>query len=500
MGVTGSLTDRTWRLLVAGDLRPAADGATTPTTSPSTGAHLADAPAATPADVDVAVRAAEAASREWRTLAPVERAATLRALAVLVRKHRGELAELDAHDCGNPVTAMAGDVDQAAELLERTADWAAALDGTAPRGDADHLHYTVREPFGVVARIVPYNHPVMFAISKLAAPLLAGNGVVLKAPDQAPLSTLRLGELLAEADLVPRGLVSLLSGAGAVVGPAMIAHPLVRRIAFTGSVATGQSVLQTAAGAGIKSVSLELGGKNPMIVLPDADAAAAAAGAVTGMNFHWTGGQSCGSTSRLLVHRSLVDEVVERVVAGAAAVRLGDPLDPATEMGTMVTAAHRDRVLGFVNRALTDGAKLATGGGAPERTGAYIQPTVCTGVDPGSELATTEVFGPVLAVIAYDHLDDAIAIANATPYGLTASIWTRDLSTAHRTVGALEAGYVWVNTVSRHFAGMPFGGVKDSGLGREESVEELHSFTQTKAVTVRLDPRTPPQSSRDPAS
>jgi acyl-CoA reductase-like NAD-dependent aldehyde dehydrogenase len=488
-----SVTDRTWRLLVAGDLRSASGGATTPTTSPSTGRHLADVPAATAADVDAAVRGAEAASREWRTVAPIERAVTLRGLAVLVRENRAELAELDAHDCGNPVTAMAGDVDQAAALLERTADWTSALDGTAPLGDDDHLHYTVREPFGVIARIVPYNHPAMFAVSKLAAPLLAGNGIVLKAPDQAPLSTLRLGELIADAGLFPRGLVALLAGAGSVVGPAIVAHPRVRRIAFTGSVATGQAVLQTAAAAGIKAVSLELGGKNPMIVLPDADLGAASVGAVTGMNFHWTGGQSCGSTSRLLVHRSVVDEVVERIVAGANAVRLGDPLDAETEMGTMVTTAHRDRVLGFIDRALAGGAKLAAGGSVPAPfaggPGAYVPPTVFTGVDAGSELATAEVFGPVLAVIAYENVAEAIDIANATPYGLTASIWTRDLSAAHRTARALEAGYVWVNTASRHFAGLPFGGVKDSGLGREESVEELQSFTQSKAVSVRLDPK-----------
>jgi 2-formylbenzoate dehydrogenase len=485
--------DRSWRLLVAGELSPASDGAIAPTESPSTGARLADVPSATVQDVDRAIRTADEASRAWRTVAPVQRAAALRGLADLVRAHRPELAELDALDCGNPITAMAGDVDQAAELLEHTADWSGALAGAAPAGDDDHVHYTVREPFGVIARIVPYNHPVMFAISKLAAPLLAGNGIVLKAPDQAPLSALRLGELVHGSDLFPAGLVSLLTGAGTVVGPAMVAHPLVRRVAFTGSVATGQAVLRSAAASGIKAVSLELGGKNPMIVLPDADLDAAANGAVLGMNFHWTGGQSCGSTSRLFVHRSVVDEVVERVAAGANAIRVGDPLNPATEMGTMVSATHRDRVLGFIDRARADGAKVAAGGDVPTAfaggPGAYVAPTVFTGVEASSELANTEVFGPVLAVIGYDTVAEAIDLANATPYGLTASVWTRDLSAAHRAVRALDAGYVWVNTASRHFAGLPFGGVKDSGLGREESIEELHSFTQTKCVSIRLDPK-----------
>jgi 2-formylbenzoate dehydrogenase len=277
---------------------------------------------------------------------------------------------------------------------------------------------------------------------------------------------------------------------GSVVGPAMIAHPLVRRIAFTGSVATGQSVLQSAAAAGIKSVSLELGGKNPMIILPDADVAAASAGAVTGMNFHWTGGQSCGSTSRLLVHRSVVDEVVARVVESVHKIRIGDPLDPATEMGSMITPEHRDRVLGFIEQGRAEGLRLAIGGGVPDglSEGAFVAPTVFTGVPPASALAVNEIFGPVLVVTAFDTTEQAIELANGTSYGLTASVWTRDLSAAHRTARALDAGYVWVNTASRHFVGMPFGGVKDSGLGREESVEELHSFTQTKAVTIRLDP------------
>lgn len=484
-------TDRAWRLLVGGRLRPAVDGAVEPATSPSRGTWLADVPSAGPADVDEAVRAADAASRDWRRVPPAQRAGSLRELAAVLRENRAELASLDAQDCGNPVTAMLGDVEQAAELLERTADWSSALAGTAPAGDSDHLHYTVREPFGAVARIVPYNHPLMFAASKLAAPLLAGNGVVIKAPDQTPLSALRLGELIAEMASLPPGLISLLTGRGQVVGAALAAHPLIRRIAFTGSVATGQTVLRTAATAGIKSVTLELGGKNPMIVMPDADPALAAAGAVNGMNFHWTGGQSCGSTSRLFVHRSLIDEVLERIGAGVSGVRVGDPLDPATEMGSMVTGEHRDRVIGFIDRARGEGARLVAGGGRPAGldAGAYVEPTVFADVDPASELATTEVFGPVLSVIGFDGEQEVLDLANASEYGLTASVWTNDLGTAHRMARSLEAGYVWINTASRHFAGLPFGGVKDSGLGREESVEELLSFTQSKAVSVHLNSR-----------
>ncbi len=481
-----------WLMLIDGELRPACDGATYPSRSPATGEVVADVPSAGPADVDVAVRAAQAAFQGWRRVPPRQRAALLRTIAEVLRANRDELAFLDAVDCGNPITAMAGDVDLAAELLDNYADWSLQLGGSTLPGDEDHLHYTVREPYGVVARIVPYNHPLMFAASRLAAPLLAGNTVVLKASDQAPLSALRLGELI--ADVVPAGVVTFLTGAGSVLGPALVSHPGIRRIAFTGSVRTGRSVLQTAAAAGIKSVSLELGGKNPMVILPDADVEAAGAGAVVGMNFHWTGGQSCGSTSRLLVHRDLVDQVVERVVAGAREVRVGDPLDPATEMGAMVTTEHRDKVMGYIGRGLREGLRLATGGRAPAdaalAAGAFVEPTVFVDVPASSALSREEVFGPVLVVTPFDDEAEALRSVNQSELGLTASIWTQDLSRAHRLAREIDAGYVWVNTASRHFVGLPFGGVKDSGLGREESVEELHSFTQSKAITVRLAPTT----------
>jgi 2-formylbenzoate dehydrogenase len=251
--------------------------------------------------------------------------------------------------------------------------------------------------------------------------------------------------------------------------------------------------MQQAARAGIKHVTLELGGKNPMLVLADADVEEAAEGAVRGMNFHWTAGQSCGSTSRLLVDRRLVDAVTEAVVERARSVRIGDPVDPTTEMGCLVSEAHRARVSGFIERGRGEGLRLATGGAEPKgaefAAGSFVEPTVFTGVPPTSLLARDEIFGPVLVVIPFDTEVEAIQMANSTNYGLTASIWTNDFARAHRLARAVEAGYVWINTASRHFAGLPFGGVKDSGLGREEAEEEVRSFTQTKAVSAYLGPR-----------
>jgi acyl-CoA reductase-like NAD-dependent aldehyde dehydrogenase len=417
----------------------------------------------------------------------LERAAAVGRLAVRVRRHAEELALLDVYDNGSPIREMRRDVQIGASALEYFAGLALQLRGETIPGDADRLDYTLREPFGVVGRIVPFNHPFMFAAGRIAAPLVAGNAVVLKPSEHTSLSTLRLGELA--ADVLPPGVLNVVTGTGDEAGDALVAHPGVRRVAFTGSVAVGRAIQQRAATHVVKCVTLELGGKNPIVVLPDANLDAAVDGALRGMNFTWQG-QSCGSTSRLLVHRSLHVALVERLAARMEAMRAGPPNDEATETGAIVHRRQYEKVLGYLELGRAEGARVVVGGGAVDdpalADGLFLRPTLFDGVRPDSRLAQEEIFGPVLAAMPFDTYEEALAIANGVAYGLTASVFTRDLGSALRFARDVHAGYVWVNDASRHFPGTPFGGLKDSGVGREEDVEELVSYTQTKNVNVRF--------------
>ncbi|SFU33611.1 betaine-aldehyde dehydrogenase [Polaromonas sp. YR568] len=457
------------------------------TINPALNETLASVAVADEADVDAAVNAAQAAFDGWRAIPPAQRGGLLRKAAAALRAEASSLALLDALNTGNPVRMLEADAHIAADALEYFAGLAPEVKGeTIPMGPGK-LNYTVREPLGVVARVVAYNHPLMFAAMRVAAPLAAGNTVVVKAPDQAPLSCLRLAELI--GGIFPPGVVNFLAG-GRSCGEALAAHPLVRKVTLIGGIPTGRAVMRTAAES-LKPVLLELGGKNALIGYPDADIPKLVAGIVQGMNFTWAG-QSCGSTSRVFLHESIHDEVL----AGVAQLlpqrhRPGPPTDPATTMGCLVSRVQLEKVEGFIQSALDEGAQLVCGGKRPEdpslANGFFIEPTVFSGVGMHMRVAREEIFGPVMAVLRWQDENSLFEQVNALDYGLTASIWTRDLVTAHRAAERVQAGYVWINNTSQHFLGAPFGGVKQSGIGREECFEELLEFTQVKNVNIRLE-------------
>ncbi|MGH3666138.1 MAG: aldehyde dehydrogenase family protein, partial [Egibacteraceae bacterium] len=426
---------------------------------------------------------------EWRATTMAERVSLIRELAARLRAARDDLALLEARDTGNPVTAMAGDIGVALAQMEYFAGLALEQKGETVPASGGGLHLTVREPYGVVAKIIAFNHPLMFAAGKIVPPLLAGNAVVLKPSPVACLSALEFGRLV--ADVVPPGLLNILTGAGSTVGQALVADPRVRRIALIGSAETGKAI-QRAAADHLAHVTLELGGKNPMIVFPDADPAQAARAAVAAMNFTRTQAQSCGSSSRLYLHRDVAPKVLEYLEDEIAKIRMGPTTDSATEMGAIVSRRQYERILDYIESAKQEGARLIVGGGRPQgqafARGFFIEPTVFVDVQPGMRIAREEVFGPVLSVMEWQDEDEVIRAANDTDYGLTANVWTKDLDTALRVFGRLEAGYLWVNGRGEHFLGLPYGGYKASGIGREEALEELLSYSQVKSLSL-LRPR-----------
>jgi betaine-aldehyde dehydrogenase len=455
------------------------------TLNPATGESLGRVAEADAADVDAAVASAKRGFEAWRAVAPLDRAKLLRAVADVLREHAQSLALLDAANCGNPVTEMISDANVAAAQLDFFAGLVTEMKGDSIPMGPRAVNFSVREPRGVVARIIPFNHPFMFAAGKAAAPLAAGNSVIIKPPDQAPLSTLRLAELL--DGLLPPGVFNVVPG-GRSTGAALASHPDVAMVALIGSVPAGRNVMRAASDT-LKPVLLELGGKNALIAYPDAAPEEVAAAVVGGMNFTWCG-QSCGSTSRAFVHRDIYERVLEHVQREIARFRPGIPTAPDTTMGAIVSRAQLDRVLSYIASAKEEGARLVCGGKAPDdpalARGFFVEPTVFADVTQAMRIAREEIFGPVLAVLPWSDEEATLAEVNSVPYGLTCSIWTNDISTAHRTAMRVNVGFVWINEVGRHFLGTPFGGTKQSGNGREECLGELLSFTQEKNIHVRL--------------
>jgi acyl-CoA reductase-like NAD-dependent aldehyde dehydrogenase len=472
-------------MYIGGEFVASESGAWMDTHNPATGEVHGRVPAGTAADVERAVRAAEEAQRDWAARSVWERGAVLRQLAARIRERADDVLTLESADTGNTIASLGNDITLATGYLEFVAGLGIEIKGESVPATAENIHFSMRQPYGVVGRIVPFNHPFCFAAAHLGAPLIAGNAVVLKSPDQSPLSATVMAEICHE--VLPPGLVNIVSGEGIVTGDAIVRHPRVPRIGFTGSVPTGLAIQRAAAEVAVKHITLELGGKNPFIAFPDADPVAVARAAVAGMNFSWSG-QSCGSTSRLMLHESLHDEVVELIGEQVGQIRLGDPLDHSSGMGPVNSAKHFRHVMSLIEAGIEDGARVVCGGAAGAVDGFpggyWVQPTVFADVTMQNRVAREEVFGPVLSILKWSDVDSVIGMANELEMGLTAAIWTNDIKTAMAAARRVESGCIWINGTGRHYMGSGFAGWKNSGLGREECLEEVLSYTRSKSIHI----------------
>ena len=481
---------RSRRMLIDGKWVEAASGKTLTTYDPATEEPLAEVPAGEKEDVDRAVRAARRAfeSGPWRRMTPSERGRALWKLADLIEARTEEFAQLETLDNGKPLTvARVADIPLVVDHFRYYAGWATKVEGeTIPVSTPGQrfLNYTLREPVGVIGQIIPWNFPLLMAAWKLGVALACGNTVVLKPAEQTPLSALRLGELLEEAGF-PAGVVNIVTGHGETAGAAIAAHPDLDKVAFTGSTEVGRLIMQAATG-NLKRVSLELGGKSPNIVFADADLDEAAVGAASAIYFNH--GQCCCAGSRLFIEQKAYDKVVPRLIEYSEKIKLAPGMDPASEMGPLVSSEQYERVTGYLAAGKKEGAKAVAGGGRPKEfsKGYFVRPTVFTDVKPDMKVIREEIFGPVVCAIPFKDPEEVAAAGNDTTYGLAAAVWTRDIQKAHRMAETLKAGTVWINCYNVFDAASPFGGYKQSGFGREMGKAALEMYTQIKSVWVNL--------------
>jgi betaine-aldehyde dehydrogenase len=458
--------------------------------NPATGAAIARAARATADETGAAIRAAREAfdAGPWASTTAMQRGRVLLEIARRLREAAPDLARLETENMGKPIFESEFDVADAATCFEYYGGLATKITGDVNPVPDDALSLTLKEPVGVCGQIIPWNYPLLMAAWKIAPALCAGCTVVLKPAEATPTTALALARILDGLADLPQGVVNIVTGDGPAVGAALAASDQVDKVAFTGSTRTGRSILKAAAESNLKRVTLELGGKSPNIFFADAGWESAVEGAVFGVFVNQ--GEVCSAGSRILVEKPIYDDFLEAVVEKARTIRLGDPLDRATRMGPLVTAAHRERVMGYIETGRREGARLVLGGGRPDgglARGAYLEPTIFGGVDPGMTIAQEEIFGPVVAVLPFDGEADAVRIANATPYGLAGAVWTRDIFRAFRVVRRLKAGIVWVNHMQPTYVEAPWGGMKMSGAGRELGRYGVENYLELKQVHINLN-------------
>jgi len=476
------------QLLINNEWRAAASGQTMEVVNPATEEVIASVASAGTDDLDGAVAAARAAlNGPWGTMSARERGRLVRKLGDRLLERADEVARLETLHNGKPISESRHvEIPAAAECFEYYGGWSDKVMGETIPVKGNYLTYTLREPIGVVAAIVPWNFPLLLAAWKVAPALACGNTVVLKPASQTPLTALALGEIAVDVGLPP-GVLNVLTGPGATLGQAIVEHPGIDKIAFTGDTSTGKGIMRGAAET-LKKITLELGGKSPNIVFPDADLEAAIRGATIGI--FYGKGEVCAAGSRLLVDRSIKAEFIDKLVARVKKMVPGDPMDPKTRFGALSSKKQLETVLRYVESGKTEGATLVAGGARADigtGKGYFVQPTVFTDVRPDMTISREEIFGPVLAAIEFADIDEAIARANDTPYGLAAGIWTRDIKKAHYVARKLQAGTIWINTYNVYDTAAPFGGYKQSGFGREMSAHALEHYTQIKSVWVDLN-------------